>query len=371
MTKDGGLYALPTQPVSSSTQKTVPKNTRISTPYGHYTSKDPMIVNRDHPYSARVLERKCLSKKGSSKATFFVSLDLSEKPFTYRPGDCIGLLPKNDASLVSQIIEITGLDHLQEDLSTKVNLLRVTSRFLEEVLELTLDKTEKLYYLKKLDVLAALKKHPVKNPEKFTESLGKLLPRFYSIASSIKTQIDLLIACFSYSHGDALRKGIASDYLCHGSDEKVLIYPHQTKHFLLPENPETPIIMVGPGTGVAPFRAFLQTRQCGKNWLFFGECNQATDFYFEDFFLAHPALRLTTAFSRDQTEKCYVQHKILEHQEELWEWIKSGAHVYICGDAKHMAKDVTSALETLIQDQDPKAYLKTMRQEKRLLLDVY
>lgn len=330
-----------------------------------------MIVNRDHPYLTRVLERKCLSKKGSSKTTFFVSLDLSQAPFSYRPGDCIALLPKNDLYLVSEIVKETGLEALKEDLLTKVNLLRVTSRFLEDVLELELSKEEKLRYLKEVDVLEAVRNHDVKKPELFIESLGKLLPRFYSIASNSPEQIDLLIACFSYSHGEAIRKGIASDYLCHGLDKQVLIYPHPTKHFLLPEDPNTPIIMVGPGTGVAPYRAFLQERQTGKNWLFFGERNRATDFYFEDFFTSHPALRLTTAFSRDQDEKCYVQHKILDNQAELWKWIQEGAYIYICGDAKHMAKDVITAFETVIQDEDPKAYIKTMRKDKRLLLDVY
>ncbi|MCH9614430.1 MAG: Sulfite reductase [NADPH] flavoprotein alpha-component [Chlamydiia bacterium] len=371
MTKDGGLYALETHPEMNSAQKPATKNTRITTPYGHYTSGTPMIVNRETPYKAKLLERKCLNKKGSSKTTFFITLGLEGRPFAYKPGDCIGVLPENDPGLVAEIIELTGLTDLRESLALKVNLMRVTTRFLENVLGLELEKEERLHYLKHLDVLDCVKKHKVKQPELFIESLGSLLPRFYSIASSDPDRIDLLIASFSYPHGEEVRKGVASDFLCHRAKDTALIYPHPTKHFLLPESTDTPIIMVGPGTGVAPYRAFLQERQAGKNWLFFGERNQETDFYFEDFFKNHPSLRLSAAFSRDQEEKCYVQHKMLEHKEELWEWIKQGAHIYICGDAKQMARDVTRALEEIIQDDDPKAFLKTLRREKRLLLDVY
>lgn len=330
-----------------------------------------MIVNRSTPYKAKILERKCLNKKGSSKSTFFVSLDLKDRPFSYKPGDCIGVLPENDPELVEKIAKAANLCDLAEDLASKVNLSRVTTRFLEEVLDLKLEKEKRLYYLKTFDVLDCVKMHKVKHPELLIESLGSLLPRFYSIASSNPDRIDLLIASFSYSHGDALRKGVASDYLCHRAKEYAHIYLHPTKHFFLPKSLDTPMIMVGPGTGVAPYRAFLEERQAGQNWLFFGERNQKTDFYFEEFFKQHPALRLDTAFSRDGEDKCYVQHKMLENKAELWEWIQKGAHIYICGDAKQMARDVTAALEEIILEADPKAYLKTMRREKRLLLDVY
>jgi sulfite reductase (NADPH) flavoprotein alpha-component len=159
------------------------------------------------------------------------------------------------------------------------------------------------------------------------------------------------------------------------------MYLHPTPHFLLPKDPTTPIIMVGPGTGVAPYRAFLQERAAqnaqGENWLIFGERNRATDYYYETFLEALAKknfLKLDTAFSRDQDEKRYVQHLLLEKGQSIWNFLCKGAHLYICGDARHMAKDVTAALHTIAEkhgNQDPKSYIKMLRKEKRLLLDVY
>jgi sulfite reductase (NADPH) flavoprotein alpha-component len=180
---------------------------------------------------------------------------------------------------------------------------------------------------------------------------------------------------------------VGSHFLCHQAaieSTPIPIYVQPSNHFTLPEDPATPIIMIGPGTGIAPFRAFLQERIAsqapGLNWLFFGERNQATDFYYADFWLElekQGRLRLDLAFSRDQKEKIYVQHKLLEQKKSIWNWIEKGAMLYVCGDAEEMAKDVEWALKEIVQEEgkmieeDARKFLKTMRAEKRYLLDVY
>jgi sulfite reductase (NADPH) flavoprotein alpha-component len=215
------------------------------------------------------------------------------------------------------------------------------------------------------------------------------MPRFYSIASSPKVYADEihLTVAYSSAHVDGhLIVGVGSHFLCeqaHIESTPIPLYIQPSNHFTLP-TPTTSIILIGPGTGIAPFRAFIQERLAtqaeGHNWLFFGERNRATDFYYGDYWTALEAqgrLRLDTAFSRDQAEKIYVQHKMLENKKALWEWLQQGAHLYVCGDAERMAKDVDAALQQIVQEEgllteeEARKYLKTLRQEKRYLLDVY
>jgi sulfite reductase (NADPH) flavoprotein alpha-component len=214
-----------------------------------------------------------------------------------------------------------------------------------------------------------------------------LLPRFYSIASSHKVtpnEIHLTVALVKYEADGNLRHGVATNYLAHIAQmhtPSVPIYLQPNHGFTLPAKHETPIIMIGPGTGVAPFRGFLFERLAcqapGKNWLFFGECNKAHDFFYENDWIKFNNLRLTTAFSRDQEHKVYVQHKMLEHARELYEWITSGAYLYVCGDAHRMAKDVEATLHQILQEQGKmdeagaKAFVKQLRTDKRYLRDVY
>ena len=178
--------------------------------------------------------------------------------------------------------------------------------------------------------------------------------------------------------------GVCSHYLCYRAplNEPVIpVFVQPSRHFTLPEaSCERPIIMIGPGTGVAPFRAFMQQRTCTRNWLFFGERNQTCDFYYRTFWEEHISkghLRLDSAFSRDQAEKIYVQHRLLERKKEVWQWIQEGAYLFVCGDASKMAKDVDQALQHIAQEEgklDPlaaRAYFKEMRKEKRYLRDVY
>jgi sulfite reductase (NADPH) flavoprotein alpha-component len=243
-------------------------------------------------------------------------------------------------------------------------------------------------FIENHDLIDFFEMHPPTLPlQELISYFAPLLPRFYSIASSplvSPNKVDLLVATFSYKHGAKKRQGLGSDYLCETASmhtTPIHSYLHPTSHFLLPEDPQTPIIMVGPGTGVAPYRAFLQEREMqratGENWLFFGERNQSHDYFYEVYFESlkkRGFLKLDLAFSRDQKEKIYVQHRLLEKGAQIWKALSSGAYFYVCGDAHQMAKDVTAALSSIIENhgkEDPKTYMKTLRTEKRLLLDVY
>jgi sulfite reductase (NADPH) flavoprotein alpha-component len=224
----------------------------------------------------------------------------------------------------------------------------------------------------------------------FVKLLRKLAPRLYSIASSAKAhqrQVHLTVSAVRYESYGRTRKGVASTFLAdHASDAgytRIFIQP--SHGFKLPKNGDTPIIMVGPGTGIAPFRAFLEERQTmgskGKNWLFFGDQKRGVDFLYEEQltkWLGDGNLtRLDLAFSREQVEKVYIQHRMLEHSRELWSWLQEGAHFYVCGDASRMAKDVDAALHTIaeraggLQTEAAAEYVKKLKSEKRYQRDVY
>jgi len=227
-------------------------------------------------------------------------------------------------------------------------------------------------------------------PEEFVGLLSKLQPRLYSVASSLKAfpdQVHLIVDVVRYESNGRLRKGVASSFLAERADDvPVPVFPSNAKHFHLPESPDTPIIMVGPGTGVAPFRAYLQERQVtgakGKNWLFFGAQHVNCDFaYEEDFdrFMKEGILtRLDCAWSRDQAQKVYVQHKMAENSAEIWKWIDAeGAQFFVCGDARRMAKDVDATLRKIVQEQGGKTvdqaneYVEKLKSDKRYKRDVY
>jgi sulfite reductase (NADPH) flavoprotein alpha-component len=220
--------------------------------------------------------------------------------------------------------------------------------------------------------------------------LGRLQPRLYSIASSLRAHRDeahLTVGVVRYERKDRMRKGVAStffaDRLQPGGTVRVYVQP--AYHFRLPHSPDTPLIMVGPGTGIAPFRAFLQERRAigarGKTWLFFGNPHGATDFLYRDElegFLREGALaRLDTAFSRDQRDKIYVQHRMLEHAREIWAWLEDGAHLYVCGDASKMAQDVHAALHRIavqtgrMSEDQATAFMRGLADAGRYQRDVY
>jgi sulfite reductase (NADPH) flavoprotein alpha-component len=225
-------------------------------------------------------------------------------------------------------------------------------------------------------------------PSDLLSALKRLKPRLYSISSSLKAapnEVHLTVSTVRYSCNGKPRGGVCSTFLADRADSDVPIFVQKSAHFHPPKAPTTPMIMVGPGTGIAPFRAFLQERRAigatGRNWLFFGEHRMSEDFYYSEELktLQRDGYmhRLDTAFSRDQAEKIYVQHRILEHGAEVWRWLQDGAHFYVCGDASRMARDVNAALKRVVHvhgglsTEDASAYVSKMTQDKRYVQDVY
>lgn len=378
------------------------------------------IWNRNNPFLAKLTCRELLCKPGSRKITYHLVLSLKGSGITYEVGDSIGIWPINDPHLVERTLKAMHasgdeivLDKegqsfdLKEFLAKKANLSDVSRKFLQEIQTRQTSPDRKNFYA---DLLSDLGKERLKayleerelwdilheNPEvtfsieELCRLLMPLLPRFYSIASAqsvVGEEVHLTVALLNYDSLGVMRRGVCTHYLCDlatlgVANIPVFIQPH--KGFTTPENPKTPLIMIGPGTGVAPFRAFMQERQAkealGKHWLFFGEWNQEYDFFYEDYWReleSQEKLRVHTAFSRDQEHKVYVQHRMLENGKELFAWLEEGAILYVCGDAQSMAKDVEYALYHIIKehgsidDEAVKAYIKRLRSEKRYLRDVY
>ena len=361
--------------------------------------------SRLKPFSAVIKERYPLTKPGSTKETHHVVLDLKDSNMSFKVGDSLGIYGDNDPGLVQRLISAmkSSPDALivhprtQEEmplktfLTQKANITRLTSAFFK-VFKLELSKPDLDYYLAHHDVLDFLLEfgHLSFSLQELIAAFSPLLPRFYSVASSLMThpdEVHLTVAVSTYQHRDELRYGVASHFLSHIAEvEKTPVpcYVQSTPHFTLPQDHSVHLIMVGPGTGVAPFRGFLQERiaknAAGKHWLFFGERHRDFDFFYEEFFntLAQQnKLSLDLAFSRDQNDKVYVQHKLYEKGAEIWHWLEEGAHFYVCGEADPMAKDVESTLIRICQDfgrltpQDAQNYLKQLRSQKRYLADIY
>ena len=367
--------------------------------------------SRDNPAVATFHSRTLLNREGSAKETWHVELDLSESGLEYTVGDSFGIFPSNDAALVETICAILGADPNK----------RIGERTLREILlhDVSLspgpDSLFQLFsYLTggerrvkakalaagedpdgdaaTLDVLATLEKfwgvRP--DPEAFVEALEPLQPRLYSISSSQKSnpaRVSLTVDAVRYKIGNRERLGVASTFVANriSAGDKLKVYVQKAHNFGLPENPATPVVMVGPGTGVAPFRAFLQERRAtkatGKNWLFFGHQKQACDFFYEDELMEMKAVgvltRLSLAWSRDGTEKIYVQDRMRENGQELWAWLAEGAHFYVCGDAKRMAKDVEGALIDIVAEfgarttDEAIAFVAELKKRGRYQADVY
>lgn len=379
------------------------------------------VIDRLHPAHARIKDRYLLTKSGSSKQTYHVTLDISGVPLHFKPGDSIGIYAQNDPLLVDHLIQAMKAkpeDEITDPrsgvrmsiwhfLSYKANLSRLTSSFLKlfHEYEKAHDKKSHLHrllqqenktlltqYLEAHDPLDLFREYQDNDAplQDLCAQFGPLLPRFYSVASSrllYENEVDLTVAISTFTHQGQQRYGVASHFLCHLASLQttpIPIYVQPAHHFALPADDSTPIIMVGPGTGVAPFRAFLQERiarrASGKNWLFFGERNRAFDYFYKEEleqFETDGNLRLSLAFSRDQADKIYVQNKMQEQAQDLWKWIEEGAYFYVCGDAHRMAKDVERALQQIIKEQGNMsseaaiAYTKSLRSQKRYLTDVY
>jgi sulfite reductase (NADPH) flavoprotein alpha-component len=368
-------------------------------------------ASRDKPVEATLLSRTRLNKPGSGKETWHIEFDISGTELEYTVGDCFGLYPTNDFTLVEAVLEAIdappdfpiGGRTLREVLADGVSLSPAPDMLFQLISYLTGgERRQKAQALAEggdpdgdaetLDVLAALEKfrgvRP--DPEAFIEALDPLQPRLYSIASSPKVardRIALTVDAVRYRAGARTRLGVASTFLAgrmapHG---KVKAYVQKAQGFSLPADPAAPIIMIGPGTGIAPFRAFLHERMAikapGRNWLFFGHQHSRYDFFYEDELAGMKAAgvltRLTLAWSRDSEQKIYVQHRMREVGRDLWTWIADGAHVYVCGDAKHMAKDVERALIDVVATFGARtpdqavAFVSDLKKAGRYQADVY
>jgi sulfite reductase (NADPH) flavoprotein alpha-component len=377
---------------------------------------EPKAYSKANPFPARLLTNRRLNGEGSIKETRHFEISLKDSGLSYEVGDALGVMPANCPALADEVLLALKCDgeeavklangtevSFRKALIERFQITKVSTSFLKLLAERSRNeelkrllapeaKAELDKFLYGRELIHLLLSHPNASftPDEIAEVLPKLQPRLYSISSSPKMhpgEVHLTVAIVRYdSHGRPC-KGVCSSFLADRVDEKTLVpvFVQASHGFRLPQNSDAPVIMIGPGTGVAPFRAFLEERRAigapGKNWLFFGDQRRATDFLYadelesmlKDGHLTH----LDTAFSRDQEEKIYVQQRMLEKSAQFWEWLEAGAHIYVCGDAKRMAKDVDAALHQLIQSAGAKSptqaseYVQKLKVEKRYQRDVY
>jgi sulfite reductase (NADPH) flavoprotein alpha-component len=373
--------------------------------------------SRKNPFPSKLLTRRRLNLEGSEKETVHYEFSLAGSRLQYEVGDSMGVFPQNDPALVEELLhalhfngdeKVTNKEgdtfSIREGLLKHFVITQPSKQFLEAIankspgeedLKALLQperKQELDKYLWGLEPIDFLADRPSIHftPDELVLTLRKLQPRLYSVASSLKgfqDQVHFIIVTVRYESHGRERKGVASTYLADriDGDAHVPMFVHVAKGFRLPEDHSTPIIMVGPGTGIAPFRAYLQERKAvgatGKNWLFFGEQRKKSDFFYQGEFEAFQKegvlTRFDTAFSRDQAYKIYVQHRMLENGKDLFAWLEEGAHFYVCGDAARMAKDVDLALHQIIQKEGGKTpeaaaeYVEALKKSKRYKRDVY
>jgi sulfite reductase (NADPH) flavoprotein alpha-component len=367
--------------------------------------------SRDNPAKATFLSRRLLNKTGSEKETWHIEFDLADSGLDYVVGDSFGIFARNDLGHVDQIIALLGASHttkvrgrtLREVLTDEVSLSPAPDSLFELISFITGGaQREKARALAQgddpdgdaatLDVMAALQKFSSvrPHPEAFIEALEPLQPRLYSISSSHNTtpgKLSLTVDCVRYVISKRKRLGLASTFLAERvkPGEQVVIYVQRAHGFALPNDPKVPIIMIGPGTGIAPFRAFLLDRRAlgatGRNWLFFGHQRSDLDFFYSEELNAMKTAglltRLSLAWSRDGVKKFYVQDRMREVGRELWAWLAEGAHVYVCGDAKRMAKDVERALVDIVAQHGARStdeavsFVGELKKKGRYQQDVY
>ena len=368
--------------------------------------------NKRRPFSAVLLTNQKITGRDSTKDVRHIEIDLEGSGIAYQPGDSLGVWFQNRAELVNEILAKVGLSGVEsvdvsgESLSIHSALLdkyEITAsnpKFITQFAQhsgskklqnLLKDKIKLRNYVAKTQIADVLaEKKTTLSADELCAMLRRLTPRLYSISSSqaeVEEEVHLTVSLVEYAHRQQLRVGGASGYVCQQLEEgqHVSIFVESNSHFKLPSNNEVPIIMVGPGTGIAPFRSFLQERDqsgsTGKNWLIFGDRTFTQDFLYQSEWLKYKKqgllTRLDIAFSRDQPEKQYVQHCLLEQAEEVWSWIEQGAYFYVCGDATHMAKDVHQALLEICSSQGglsmekSEQYLIELKKTGRYQKDVY
>tara|TARA_X000000950_G_scaffold5511_1_gene5778 strand:+ start:69553 stop:71379 length:1827 start_codon:yes stop_codon:yes gene_type:complete len=374
---------------------------------------EEFIWNKSNPYFAEISENKLLSGSQSKKEIKHYEIELADSKINYDVGDTLNVFPVNNRRLVELILERLGTkkNYKPSGFSNTIQFLLLNNfeistpnkNFIEKInLFIKDEKFEKLLspnkkkeldsFLWGKDILDILNINPKTkiDPEKFLSLLRPLQPRAYSISSSPKmhlNQVHLTISSVKWENSNRIHEGVCSNFLANSetSVSRIGVYVTPNNSFRLPDNDTVPIIMIGPGTGLAPFRAFLEERKMrkasGKNWLFFGDQTRKNDFIYEkeinDFKNSGLLTKLDLAFSRDQNEKVYVQHKMLQSSAEIFSWINDGAYIYVCGDATYMAKDVDKALFNIVKkegkhdDLETKGYIDQLKKEKRYLRDVY
>lgn len=370
--------------------------------------------DKKHPFQAAVIDNIVLTGRGSTKETRHIELSLADSGLTYQPGDALGVVPRNDPLLVDAILEKLSLSadapvtvkqgtiSLGEALSGTFEITALTPRFLDLWAEITgSDELQALRAPDQKEARAAFQHNhhildvvgrfpaPGIDAAKFVAGLRPLQPRLYSIASSLAAAPDeahLTVSTVRYTLHDLPRTGVASGYLAARTeaDATVPVYIQSNDHFHLPDD-DVPILMIGAGTGVAPYRAFMQEREArgasGRSWLFFGERNFRSDFLYQvewqELIKNGVLSRLDLAFSRDAAPKTYVQDRLRRQGRDVYAWLEEGAYVYVCGDSAHMAPDVHAALTEIVAEHggldrdEAGAYLSALQRDRRYRLDVY
>ncbi|PFM82978.1 sulfite reductase subunit alpha [Bacillus sp. AFS077874] len=381
------------------------------------TTNDKLPYSRTNPFQAKVLKNINLNGTDSNKETRHIELSLKGSELTYVPGAALGVIPSNDPELVAALINEMKWDEeanvtvgkqgetlsLKEALTSYCEITLLTKKILQQATAFT--ENEELKNLVLVENATQLKEYCYgrdlldmlrdfgpwsASAQEIVSLLRKMTPRLYSIASSIAAnpdEVHLTIGAVRYTAHGRERKGVCS-VLCSErikEGDTLPVFVQVNKHFYLPESGDKDIIMVGPGTGIAPFRSFIQERAVnkvsGRSWLFFGDQHEASDYLYkgelEKYQQDGVLTKIDTAFSRDTDQKVYVQHKMLENSKELYEWIEKGAYFYVCGDKEYMAKDVNEALITILEKEGAmereaaEAHLKDMQKQGRYQRDVY
>lgn len=365
--------------------------------------------SKENPFPARLSVNQKITGRDSTKDIRHIEINLADSGLTYQPGDALGVWFDNDAELVGEVLALTGLSGdestahctLRAALTSHFELTRLHGGFITGLADisdnaalkdLAGDKAQVNALVASAQVVDVLKRFPTAlTAEQLIGLLRPLTPRLYSIASAqseVEEEVHLTVGVVRYPQEDGtVRSGAASSYLADRliEDGEVRVFVEHNDNFRLPQNPDTPVIMVGPGTGIAPFRAFMQEREAqgaeGKNWLFFGNPHFTQDFLYQvewqRYVKSGLLSKISLAFSRDQANKIYVQDRLREAGLELYQWLEAGAHFYVCGDANKMAKDVQEALLDVIAEHGHKSreeaeeYLSELRRAKRYQRDVY
>ncbi|MFM5548826.1 assimilatory sulfite reductase (NADPH) flavoprotein subunit [Aeromonas veronii] len=365
--------------------------------------------SKENPFPARLSVNQKITGRDSTKDIRHIEINLADSGLTYQPGDALGVWFDNDAELVNEVLALTGLSGdeatahgtLRAALTSHFELTRLHGGFITGLADisdnaalkdLAGDKAQVNALVTSAQVVDVLKRFPTAlTAEQLLGLLRPLTPRLYSIASSqseVEEEVHLTVGVVRYPQEDGtVRSGAASSYLADQliEDGEVRVFVEHNDNFRLPQNPDTSVIMVGPGTGIAPFRAFMQEREAqgaeGKNWLFFGNPHFTQDFLYQvewqRYVKSGLLSKISLAFSRDQANKIYVQDRLREAGKELYQWLEAGAHFYVCGDANKMAKDVQEALLDVIAEHGHKSreeaeeYLSELRRAKRYQRDVY